>query len=1563
MRRFMQVPVALLVVVFLTATAALPATAGTGDSSDEDRVLADVAGHWAETVIDKWVGQGWADGYPDGTFRPEVPVTRAEFMAFVNRAFEYESEDASGFIDVSEEAWYAHVVAAAAVAGYIQGDPDGRVRPGDEISRQEAAVALVRVLDLEGAPGGTARFVDAFLFPGWSAGAIGAAVEAGLVRGYPDATFRPFHSLTRAEAVTIIDNASDAWLEALALAEAEIEVESPEVLAEDEEETPPSPTRYQLTLESHPDIGGTVFGGGRFTAARTVTVEAEPLPGYVFSQWTENGVPVSQQPSFAYTMPASHVTLVAHFTEAVPDAYTLTVVADPVDGGTVTGGGDYPPGADVTVTAEAESGYLFKQWSIDGVPQSWDPSFAFMMPAESRTLVAEFIEDTGEVFTVTYRTGHSIDEGIGVYCFERDEVFAEITQQVPAGLGATPVLAMVDYENFAFMGWSDGTGSELRQDGAITEDVTLTPLFDPLYSLAVDAGEGGQVVGGERYYYPRLNGEYAARPIRGAARHVEGERVLLQATADPGFVFDGWMLGGDVLSDETDYEYDMPGEDITLFATFSEAPFELNFTVDPDTPHGIIEGPTHQEVQYGEDAVQVRAVPDANYLFDGWSDGRRHNPRQELHVTRNFDAQARFVPVPTIQLAPPDLSPASVGNYAGSDIGITPINQVGLNSWLSQVDEVRVNEVPLGPDQYTIEWDLFAPIRILLHTADIESMHTPGDYQVAVLATGYAPATVAQSVTAGEAAELSVAVQPGGPPNNGERLSPQPVVHVLDAYGNLCETGPGAETPVSVSKDEIGVGDWTLEGTVDLRAQAGVVAFEDLRTTNNDTGLIHAELVFTAEGLEDVRSDDFTLPFGDFDSAWLRSDLEDNYAGATLTLPYAANLGNFVNWVTVNDGDPLVWADQVAYNPANHQGNLTLFTREIPALQTRGNHIITLEFNTGIIATAVQPITAGPADSMEVLVQPVGPASDPSVDPAHWRRLTRDPVVGLFDAYGNPCYDGPSSGEMLTVEAAAGGDDANWALDGATGHFSGGTATLWLYTMNEIAHDVPNARVTFECAGIANPLAVSEPFTVPRGLHAPPELRIFDPELLAGQPIMVSVLGPAEHWRNSITSIMINGEEVPGAAVEYFPEFAKYYITPEDVPGLTERGSYTLAIESDYYDTATVDFDVLAGHAHEIQLVQEIVAPFLWGAPLRQQPIVHVVDQYGNLCADGPSSSGVTVSAHAIVEHCGLHELAGWLWSNSWQWTIGDNVTTHIEATGGVAEFTDLAPRQTNSTAHQRSRGADMEFRATGLETITTYVLLNRLTTGVSVDNPGEPLFHNPVQLRGPDEVNNIVGEEIRIEIARRYDPWDEQFKYPSVNGVILDDIRNNYELHTPDWYEGMPSVSFYTDEIGERHPGAGFTTAGEHEIILYSYDAGTYLDQRNVSHYLWRPRVIQQTMLPAEAESIEIVAGPGDLAESGDLLTLEAHLLDAWGNLCYDGPSGDWTVGVSEYRDGPVPLVDPRWTLSVTGTNIPGDGTFTFSVRATNDTSSPIYDARIAFFVGAGHMVVVSEPFTIPPR
>lgn len=167
----------------------------------------DISGHWAQERIAAWVGQDLIKGYPDGTFRPDRSITRAEFMALVNRSFGYSHGSGSAFKDVPAGSWFAGEVAKAVAAGYAGGYPDGTVRPNNPITRAEAAAMIALIKGLAPDTSAAGKFADAAGIPAWSKGAIGAAVGGGIMGGYPDGSFRADSPITRAEAVTALTKA------------------------------------------------------------------------------------------------------------------------------------------------------------------------------------------------------------------------------------------------------------------------------------------------------------------------------------------------------------------------------------------------------------------------------------------------------------------------------------------------------------------------------------------------------------------------------------------------------------------------------------------------------------------------------------------------------------------------------------------------------------------------------------------------------------------------------------------------------------------------------------------------------------------------------------------------------------------------------------------------------------------------------------------------------------------------------------------------------------------------------------------------------------------------------------------------------------------------------------------------------------------------------------------------------------------------------------------------------------------------------------------------------------
>jgi len=171
--------------------------------------FSDLMGHWAEEPIERWATRGLVAGYPGGTFQPNREISRAEFVALVNRAFikSVDCDVDAGFTDVPAGKWYSVDIAAAKAAGYISGYTDGTFGPNRTITRQEAASVLTRLLKLE--PGGNnlSGFHDALAIPAWSRGSLAAVVEKGIMRGMPDGCLYPLKSLTRAEAVVLLDRA------------------------------------------------------------------------------------------------------------------------------------------------------------------------------------------------------------------------------------------------------------------------------------------------------------------------------------------------------------------------------------------------------------------------------------------------------------------------------------------------------------------------------------------------------------------------------------------------------------------------------------------------------------------------------------------------------------------------------------------------------------------------------------------------------------------------------------------------------------------------------------------------------------------------------------------------------------------------------------------------------------------------------------------------------------------------------------------------------------------------------------------------------------------------------------------------------------------------------------------------------------------------------------------------------------------------------------------------------------------------------------------------------------
>ena len=163
--------------------------------------------HWAYANVKKLQELGIVNGDDKGNFNPSGKVTREQFLKMLVLATNAELNSSNtAFDDVDANAWYAPYVAAGVSAGLINGITPDTFGVGAEISRQDMAVMIVRILDAKNIPVTETSeiFDDDTNISDYAKNAVYKVRDAGIINGYDNNTFAPSASLTRAEAATVI---------------------------------------------------------------------------------------------------------------------------------------------------------------------------------------------------------------------------------------------------------------------------------------------------------------------------------------------------------------------------------------------------------------------------------------------------------------------------------------------------------------------------------------------------------------------------------------------------------------------------------------------------------------------------------------------------------------------------------------------------------------------------------------------------------------------------------------------------------------------------------------------------------------------------------------------------------------------------------------------------------------------------------------------------------------------------------------------------------------------------------------------------------------------------------------------------------------------------------------------------------------------------------------------------------------------------------------------------------------------------------------------------------------
>lgn len=162
---------------------------------------------WVDPYLNKLAEWGVMKGDQNGNMNPDRNITRAEFVAMINRAYGYKTVASTPFTDVYLRNWYYDDIGIAYGAGYFNGTSATTASPERTLTREEAAVVMARNMRLQPVVGEATSFNDGRYFSSWSRGLIESAARHNVISGYPDGSFQPFRNITRGEMAALVARA------------------------------------------------------------------------------------------------------------------------------------------------------------------------------------------------------------------------------------------------------------------------------------------------------------------------------------------------------------------------------------------------------------------------------------------------------------------------------------------------------------------------------------------------------------------------------------------------------------------------------------------------------------------------------------------------------------------------------------------------------------------------------------------------------------------------------------------------------------------------------------------------------------------------------------------------------------------------------------------------------------------------------------------------------------------------------------------------------------------------------------------------------------------------------------------------------------------------------------------------------------------------------------------------------------------------------------------------------------------------------------------------------------
>ena len=296
-----------------------------------------------------------------------------------------------------------------------------------------------------------------------------------------------------------------------------------------------SQSTYEVTVTADPGDQGTVSGASTYAEGASVTLLATAEPGYVFSNWTENGAVVSSSPSYTFVISADHH-FQAHFISVGTDL-AVTTRSLPVNGGSTGGDGVYPVGSMATITATANPGFKFDRWLLNGTQVSTAPDFNLVVTGN-----LELIATFKPVFTVTAL----IEPAEG----------GEVTTEGVYEPGQLAVVRARANPGFTFVQWTQNglpVGSDPTLRYTVTGDRTLVANFIATSVITVQPSDE------------------SAGTCSGGGTYETGSTITLNATASSGHIFLHWTADGETIGTTPTLSYQVSTSQ-TILAVFAAIP-------------------------------------------------------------------------------------------------------------------------------------------------------------------------------------------------------------------------------------------------------------------------------------------------------------------------------------------------------------------------------------------------------------------------------------------------------------------------------------------------------------------------------------------------------------------------------------------------------------------------------------------------------------------------------------------------------------------------------------------------------------------------------------------------------------------------------------------------------------------------------------------------------------------------------------------------------------------------------------------------------------------------------